>query len=189
MNKMKKKNIFTLELDDEEPLSDVAQLLFRTSQPGYLFADTLNRLYGYSLRRIDDIPLDGAEWPFYTYTDSVNHLRYYLVEKPAGEQLHDAWGEHNKMLIIKGECADDEAEHLYEDLTDPLPADEGDLLATEHAALRDDLLADFMLVDRYDQNTPLPPKASRRVTQIQTNLKQHTTAIMTHIDTERLDLV
>ena len=186
---MKKKNIFTLEIDDEEPMSDVAQLLFRTSQPGYLFADTLNHLYGYSLRRIEDMPLDGEEWPFYTYTDNVNHLRYYLVEKPADEQLHDAWGEHNKMLVIKGECADDEAERLYEDLTDPLPADEGDLLATEHEALRNDLLADFMLVDRYNPDSILPPKASRRMTQIQATLKQHTSAIMTHIDKERLDLV
>lgn len=186
---MKKKNIFTLDIDDDEPLDDVAQLLFRTSQPGYLFADTLNRLYGYALRRIDDMPLDGAQWPFYTYADGVSHLRYYLVEKPATEQLRDAWGEHNKMLVIKGECASDEAERLYEDLTDPLPADEGDLLATEHAALRDDLLADFLLVDRYNQENALPPKASRRSIQIHTNLNQHSTAIMMHIDTERLDLV
>ena len=186
---MKKRNIYTLELDDEEPMSDVAQLLFRTSQPGYLFADILNRLYGYSLRRIDDMPLDGAEWPFYTYADGVNHLRYYLVEKPAGDKLNDAWGEHNKMLVIKGECAEEEAERLYEDLTDPMPADEGDLLATEHAALRDDLMADFLLVDRYDPSVELPPKASRRMTQIQSTLKQHSTSIMTHIDTERLDLV
>lgn len=186
---MKKKNIFTLEIDDDEPQLDVAQLLFRTSRPGYLFADTLNHLYGYSLHRIDDIPLDGTEWPFYTHADSVKHLRFYLVEKPSNETLKEAWGEHNMMLVIKGDCAADEAEWLYEDLTDPLPADEGDLLAIEHDALRDDLLADFMLVNRYDPEAVLPPKASRRMQQIQATLKQHSTAIMTHIDKERLDLV
>lgn len=184
-----RKHIITLELDDEEPLTDVAHLLFRTSQPGYLFADSLNRLYGYSFHRIDDMELDGVLWPLYSHADGVDHLRYYLVEKPAGEGLRDAWGDHNKLLVIKGERANEAAERILEDLTDPLPADAGDLLALDHAALRDELLADFLLVERFDPSTALPPKASRRATQIHANLQRHTATILTHIDEQRLDIL
>ena len=184
-----KKHIITLDLDDEEPLSDVAHLLFRSSQPGYLFADALNRLYGYGLHRIDDIALDGAQWPLYTHADGVDHLRYDLVEKPADESLRGAWGDHNKLLVIKGETALDAAGQILEDLTDPLPAAEGDLLALNHAAMRDELLADFLLVERFDPSEPLPPKTSRRATQINATLQRHTATILTHIDEQRLDIL
>ena len=71
--KAKKKNIITLEVEDDEVLDNVAYLLFRSPQPGYLFVDSLNKLYGYALHRIDDMELDGVAWgildPRDTYQD------------------------------------------------------------------------------------------------------------------------
>lgn len=164
----KKKNIITLEVDDDGMMEDVAHLLFRTPQPGYLFADNMNRLYGYALHRIDDMELDGAAWPLYTYSDKIDHLRYYLIEKPRTATTYPAWSAGDKLLIIKGDAAQQMADYIYEDFTDPLPVDSGDLLAEEHERLRNEMLSDFTVVSMIDG--------------------QQCIAIHTYIEIKRLDI-
>ena len=163
-----KKNIFKLEVDDDDVMEDVAQLLFRSSQPGYLFADNLNRLYGFALHRIDDMDLEGAAWPMYSYRDRMDNLKYYLIEKSRTAKACNGWSAGDKLLIIKGDGAREMAEYICEDFTDPMPAESGDLLAEEHARLRDEMLADFTVVSLIDE--------------------EPFTAIHTYIEIKRLDL-
>ena len=163
-----KKNIFKLEVDDDDVMEDVAQLLFRSPQPGYLFADNLNRLYGFALHRIDDMDLEGAAWPMYSYRDRMDNLKYYLIEKSRTAKACTTWSAGDKLLIIKGDGAREMAEYIYEDFTDPMPAESGDLLAEEHARLRDEMLADFTVVSLIDE--------------------QPFTSIHTFIEIKRLDL-
>ena len=60
------------------------------------------------------------------------------------------------------------AEYICEDFTDPMPAESGDLLAEEHARLRDEMLADFTVVSLTES--------------------QQFAAIHTYIEIKRLDL-
>ena len=181
--KAKKKNIITLEVEDDELLDNVAYLLFRSPQPGYLFVDSLNKLYGYALHRIDDMELDGVAWPFYTHSDKIDHLKYYLTEKPR-TATSAALGDGDKLMIIKGEGARDMAEYICEDFTDPMPVDSGDLLAEEHARLRDEMLADFTVVSLLDMGDIIPaPQSKRGIT-----MEQQCAIIEAYIEIQRLDI-
>lgn len=184
---MKKKNIITLEMDDEPLNGDMAHLMFHTTLPSYLLADSLNRLYGYNLHRIDDMVLEGAEWPFYTHADTIDQLKYYIIEKPMAAQAVAAWGAGDKILIIKGDGAQEMADYIYDDLTDPTDTDENDLLAVEHARLRDGLLAAFTVVTPLDLDAPLPTQ-NKKVQHDRATLQQQCAAIHTHIERQRLDL-
>ena len=185
---MKKKNIITLDVEDDGMQDDVAHLFFRSPQPGYLFTDNTNRLYGFGLHRIDDMELDGTMWPFYTYTDSIDHLKYYLIEKPRTATPGSAWGIGDKLLIIKGEGAKDMADYICEEFSDPLPAESGDLLAEEHARLRDEMLADFTVVTLLDIGAT-PPAPKKRGAQERMTLEQMCAAIHAYIEIQRLDIV
>ena len=184
---MRKKNIIALEVEDDGVQEDVAYLLFRSPQPGYLFTDNINRLYGFGLHRIDDMELDSTMWPFYTYTDSIDHLKYYLTEKPRTATPGSAWGIGDKLLIIKGEGAQEMADYICEEFSDPLPADSGDLLAEEHARLRDEMLADFTVVTQVDV-IAMPATPKKRSTQERMTLEQLCAAIYAYIEIQRLDI-
>ena len=172
----KKKNIITLDLEDDCMQEDVAHLLFRSPQPGYLFTDNMNRLYGFGLHRIEDMELDGNMWPFYTYTDAIDHLKYYLIEKPRTATPGSAWGIGDKLLIIKGEGAQEMAEYICEEFSDPLPAESGNLLA------------DFTVVTRLDLGATPPPTQKRRTVQERMTLEQMCAAIHAYIEIQRLDI-
>lgn len=184
----KKKNIITLDVEDDCMQEDVAHLLFRSPQPGYLFTDNMNRLYGYGLHRIEDMELDGTMWPFYTYTDTIDHLKYYLIEKPRTATPGSAWGIGDKLLIIKGEGAQEMAEYICEEFSDPLPAESGNLLAEEHARLRDEMLADFTVVTRLDLGATPQPTQKRRTVQERMTMEQMCAAIHAYIEIQRLDI-
>lgn len=142
---------YRLDLDDESPFEDWSFLLFHTSLPSYALADSLNRLYDYRLTRIDDLQLVAASWPLYTFEDPVAHLKYFLLERPAAAT---AWEKGDMLLVVGGENAAMETESVYEDFTDPGVPDPTDLLATEHAALLDELLAGFTMVSPIDFRQP-----------------------------------
>ena len=174
----KKKNIITLDLEDDCMQEDVAHLLFRSPQPGYLFTDNMNKLYGFGLHRIEDMELDGA----------IDHLKYYLIEKPRTATPGSAWGIGDKLLIIKGEGAQDMADYICEEFSDPLPAESGNLLAEEHARLRDEMLADFTVVTKLDLGATPPPTQKRRTVQERMTLEQMCAAIHAYIEIQRLDI-
>lgn len=177
---MKKKNVIVLEWDDEpEPSSTTAYLQFHTASPGYILVDNLNRLYGLSLARIDDIDHNGTPWPLYTYHDSLRRLRYFLVETTPAENSEE------KLLLLLGENAPNIAETIYNDLTHPASVQPGDLLAAEHQTLRQELLSDFTLVTRLDfSSTPSKPAARRRSAELQHRCED----ILEYIERHRLDL-
>lgn len=177
---MRKKNIIVLEWDDAPQAADsAAYLLLQTAAPGYILADNLNRLYRLALGRTHDITLpDDTSSPLYRYHDPLRRLKYFLVE-PINPNPED------KILLILGESAPDTAAHIFNDLTHSTPVADGDLLAAEHAALKEELLSDFTIVTLLDfDNLPAKGAAGRRSADLQRRCED----IMEYIERQRLDL-
>ena len=178
---------YKLDLDDE--LFDFegwAFVHFHTATPGYILADTLNRLYDLRLQRIDDMMLDDNPWPLFRHEDTVRHLIYFLTEHhvpPPASAL--PWGPGDKLLVIKGDNADPEARFIQTDFSQPPTDDDGDLLAREHAQLLDRLLATFTVASRLDFDTP---PSNRRAAKERTALQQLLNTMLTYIEQQHLDL-
>lgn len=202
---MKKRIVYKLSVDDDDSL-DIAYLLFHTSEPGYIFVDNINRLFQYNLHRIDDMPFpppidkdsqagkqantqaikQPTPYPFYTHSDSVGHKQYFLIEKPATASPSGSWQPSDKLLIIKGEDAILEAESIYDDFTDPLQASPDDILAIQHAELRDQMLEAFTVVNLLDFSSSIP--ANSRAARERATLEQHCNLILSYIERNHLDL-
>ena len=174
---------YKLDIDDENPYSGWAFLFFHTAESGYLFVDSLNRLYDLSLSRIDDMELYSSPWPLYTHYDSVSHLRYFLTERPADIQA--PWAPGDILLAVKGEDASAMADYIYEDFTSQDEAPEGDLRAEEHVELLSSLLSHFTVVQSLDFTTPL---SSSRATKSRAAIEQLCNLILNHIEQKHLDL-
>ncbi len=169
--------------DYESPFDDVAFVLFRSTQPGYSFADSLNRLYNLGLHRIDDITLDESVCPFYIHHDPMNRLRYFLVE-PRGIA---GWLPDNKLMIIKGENALRTARFIDTDFATPPKADPVDFLAQQHAELLDELLSDFTVATLIDPENP-PQGLSRKAAREYAQLQDHCLSMLDYIEQKHLDL-
>lgn len=195
---MKKRIVYKLDIFDEDPV-DIAYLLFHTSDPGYIFVDNLNRLCQYNLHRIDDMPFpppldndttvqssDQTPYPFYTHSDPISHKHYFLIEKPLSATPSGSWQPADKLLIIKGESAALEAESILDDFTDPLPPRPDDLLAIQHAELRDQMLQAFTVVNLLDFSAPAP--SSTRAARDRVTLEQHCNLILSYIERNHLDI-
>ena len=73
---------YKLEIEEEEyAYEGWAFLHFHTLLPGYALANALNRLYDYSLERLDDMPSEDGRWPLYRFEDTVGKMLYFLVLK------------------------------------------------------------------------------------------------------------
>lgn len=176
---------YKLDLDDElYDFDGWAFVHFHTTAPGFAFADGLNRLYNYRLARIDDMVLDDVQWPFYRHEDGVRHLRFFLIERPVGATAAP-WDPTDKLLIIKGENAAQEASLIYSDFTAAAKYDDGDLLAREHAELMDTLLSNFTMANLLDFTTT---PASRKATKERSLVMQHCDALLAYIEQKHLDL-
>lgn len=162
-----------------------AFMLFHTSVPNYIFADSLNGLYGYRLSRIDDMVLDGSSWPLYRFDDSLHRrLIVFLAERPA-DAADAPWEAGDMLLVIKGENAASEAEAIYDDFTSSKRCEEGDLLASEHRERLQDLLAGFTMAFVLDfDDSGLSRKAQKE----QALIRQHCDLILNYIEEQHLDL-
>lgn len=161
-----------------------AFLHFHTLMPGYAFADRLNQLYDYRLARLDDMTIDGTDWPFYRYKDALGKTFFFLVERPVTANAAP-WDAGDKILLVKGENAETLVQHIYADFTNNTVVDEGDLLAQEHADLLEALLTDFTVVNVLDfTSTP----ATRKAIKERQTVQQHCDKILAYIEQKRLDL-
>lgn len=149
---------YRLDIDDDTPFDGWAFVLFQTTTPAYMLADSLNRLYDYRLARIDDLTTPSASWPLYTFEDYVAHLKFFLLESPSSGS---AWETGDKLLAVAGESAEAEADALCADFNDPEPYDPADLLAAEHAEMLNRLLAGFTIVSPIDF-AQMPAHSKRR---------------------------
>lgn len=176
---------YKLDLDESlSPFEGWAFVHFRTHQPGYALADTLNRLYDYHLARMDDININGIGWPFYHHEDSVGHLIYFLVERPS--LAKDApWDPGDKLLVIKGENASMMADYILDDFTSPQQVDQSDLLAIEHARCLENLLADFTIATEISFDNP---STSRKAQKETASMQQCCETILACIEQRHLDL-
>ena len=182
-----KKNIYTLDTDDQ-PIDDIAYLLFHNTDPGYIFADSINHLYDLHLCRTDDLPLLQQQWPFYTYADTLGQLHYYLVERPAAAPASATWGPSEKLLIIKGDCAPEQAQLIYEDFSDPVTPSPDDLLAHSHAAIRDEMIAGLTVVNILDLSAPPLENANTKAARDRNTLQRLCNSILEYIESNSLDL-
>ena len=176
---------FKLDIEDDAlDFEGWAFLHFHSIMPGYVFADSLNRLYDYDLTRIDDMVLEGAAWPMFRYENAVQHCLFFLVERPAAA-TEAPWEAGDKLLVIKGEHAETVARDIFADFTGNAVYDEADLLAREHADLLDSLLAAFTVVNILDFSTaPVSRKAVKERQQVQ----ECCDTMLAYIEQKRLDL-
>lgn len=176
---------YTLNIEEEDySFGGWAFLHFHTLMPSYAFACCLNRLYDYNLMRVDDVPLNGVDWPLYRDEDMMKRRFLFLVERPAAA-LSAPWDAGDKLLIVKGECAETTARQLFADFTGSVTVDEGDLLAREHADLLESLMANFTVVNILDFSTP---PVTRKAIRERTSVRQHCDALLDYIDQKHLDL-
>ena len=68
------------------------------------------------------------------------------------------------------------------------PAESGDLLAEEHAMIRDEMLADFTVVTLLNIGPTPPPAPKKRGAQERMTLEQMCAAIYAYIEIQRLDI-
>ena len=178
-----KKNKLVLDLDDELPYEGWAFLHIRTPQPAYAFADGLQRLYGYRFTRIDDLELADAAWPFFIFSDSVLHLKYYLVERPA-VALQAPWEAGDKLLFICGDVARREAGRICDDFSSSDPADPLDRLKADHWRLISDYQQRLTMVTMLDFESDMP--LSSRAARDRKLMQQYCDKILTIIDLAQL---
>lgn len=177
---------YKLEIEESQVgFEDWAFLLFHTTTPVHLFADSLNQLYDMRLSRIENLSLAGASWPFFLFDDPIGHLKYFLAERPV-TATGAPWEPSDKLLAIKGESAVYAAEDIYADFTEPATVDPADLLAKEHADLLAELLAGFTMVNLLNPDSE-PPKRSS-VAKQRMNVTQLCSDLLEYIETKHLDL-
>lgn len=170
--------------EDEYCFEGWAFLHFHTLMPGYAFADRLNRLYDYRLERLDDMPLEGKDWPFYRYEDALGKTLFFLVERPVTAAAAP-WDAGDKIFLVKGENAEKVVQHIYADFTNNAAYDEGDLLAREHADLLEALLTDFTVVNVLDFTTT---PATRKAVKERQLVQQYCDNMLAYIEQKHLDL-
>ena len=182
---MERPNTYVLDQDDLPPDFDGwAFLHFRTRRPSYLFADLLNRIYGYALSRLDDVEPGGARWPMYYHFDEVRHLAFFLIECPATASS-DLLETGDKVLLVLGEMARAEVDKIYFEMVERHTFDPADLLAVDHATLIDQLLSDFTVARVLDfDQLPQKPAQQRR----QRQLADLMDSLLTSIESRQLNL-
>lgn len=179
-----KKQVFKLDPDDfEDEGEDLAYLFFHTTAPGYLFVDDINHLYRLSLARLDDLQIDGQNWPLYSYHDSLRQLDYFLIERPLNTSHPSAphWVPGHKMMIIKGERAANIADFICEDFSTP-PSQPDACLPT--GIERYDILTSYQQsltpVTVYSFNTPVG--TSKKLLKERTEMENLFTTILDLLD-------
>lgn len=184
-----KKNTFNLDIDleDESPLLEAsAYLFFHTSSPSYLLVDDLNHLYHLSLSRLDDITLPQGQWPFYSFYDHLRLLHYYLVDLSVTPQnANNQTITQSKLLLLRGEDADNVADTILHDFNLPLPSP--DPLNPDQLRRNDILLSyqqQLVSVTRYDPQAPAA--LSRKAAKERLDLDNLLTATLDYIDIHHL---
>lgn len=186
---MKKRTIYELDLENESPRDDgVAMLMFHNVAPNYAFVDDLNHLYHLQLSRINDIPIDGANWPLFTYHDNLLKLSYYLVERPLGHEAPLAmWTAGHKLLIAIGDRAAATVDAIHNEFCSAVEgADPDDLLAAEHTRLLADLLGSFTTTTIVDPSAPAPAALSKKAQRDRDALCDLIDEILDYIDVENI---
>lgn len=174
-----KKQTLKLELDDEvQPFEDIAFVFFHTDEPNYAFADDLNRLYNLSLSRCADMEMEGGLWPLFTYHDPLQQLNYYLIERPqkTGTSVPH-WGAGHKLLLLQGQNAQEEAEHIYEEFNTTPTNDESQ---RERNEILETLMQSFMPVSLYD---PTPTTAvSKKSAKERAEMEEFFARVLDYLD-------
>ncbi|MDY5969579.1 MAG: hypothetical protein SPJ13_06165 [Bacteroidales bacterium] len=106
-------------------LHDSYILMLRTQLYAYQFAATLNRLYGWELRRDANISVDefggkgNQHCPFYFHYDADSRLLFFLIENPSTTGgIDGVLNGYDKILVINGYNASNVMHQLYEDFTE-----------------------------------------------------------------------
>lgn len=154
------KNTLSLDLDlEDDRWEGIALLMFHSVTPSYAFVDDLNHLYDLGMARIEDLVIEGVQWPLFTHNDPLRQLRYYLVERPtAAATSAPFWTPGHKLMILIGQLAGQTAESIHNEFTlSGRPDDPDDIIAARHAELLDDLRSNFTTTTLLDPTAPPPP--------------------------------
>ena len=170
-------------IDLEDDLEGWAFLHFHTSLPSYAFADILNQLYDFQLHRIDNLDIDGTQWPLFHHIDTVAHLKYYLLERPPAAPI---WNTGDMILVMSGDTAQLAAERLYADLSTPTQPNPTDLLALQHAELQEQLFSAFTIASTLSFSDN--PSLSRKAQKERTSVQQYCNLIIEAFEKRYLDL-
>lgn len=186
---------FTLDNEPEEiSFDNLAVVLFHSQAPNYTFVDDLNHLYGLTLSREDDMPLDTLSYPHYSYRDPMRQLSYHLLERPLHHSAtHHAstlslWQPLHKLLLIQGDNAHAMADMIAGEFsTLPAAPPTDDLAATARYRLLQAFHADFTPVSLLDPAAPLPPNASAKARRERNDIKQLLSSILQYFDLSQTD--
>mgnify|MGYP006872978158 CR=1 FL=1 len=158
-----KKNTITLDLDPQAGRWDgIALILFHSIAPNYAFVDDLNHLYNLRLSRIEDLELNDLQWPLFSFNDTLRHLRYFVIERPASTTgAAPMWTPGHKMMILIGQQAEQQAKTIHDEFSSATtPDDPNDIIAAQHTKLLDNIRSDFTTTTLLDPTAP-PPASLR----------------------------
>lgn len=183
-----KKQILRL---DPDPLpgedDNLAYLFFHTTVPGYALADDLNHLYGLALTRQNDLPVDGQQWPLYTYRDNLRQTDYYLIERPVGNPSNAThWAPGHKLLLLQGENANHTANHICNQFNTPLPSpDPSNPSEAKHIAILDSYQQTLATASIYNPNTTAP--LSKKTLKERTEMEAIFAQILDNLDLSSIE--
>ena len=81
---------------------DTAVLMFRTSYLNYQFVMEFNKAHTLALSRVEDIVLNEAEYPCFSYNDDYSHMAYVMIERSKVGTPDRVFDYYDKLLLVRG---------------------------------------------------------------------------------------
>ena len=178
---------YKLDLDDfGSPFDGWVFLLIHSSLPSFFLANSLDQLYDLPLTRIDDMEIaNSGSWTLFHHHDTVRHLKYFLAEAPL---QNPSWQWEDKLLLIKGDSAENVADTIIADFASLAPADPQDLISIQHSQILDQLLQSFTVVSLLDLDMEDEERLPAKMRKQRLALQQSCSSIIDYIEQHRLDL-
>ena len=95
---------------------DTAFVMFHTSYLNYKFSMLLNSTFNLHLTRVDNMGLNGSEYPCFSYYDSDKKMFFTVIERCANGCAHPIFDYYDKMLVIRGRDAFDFQNMMFDAL-------------------------------------------------------------------------
>jgi hypothetical protein len=175
---MKKKRP-TILPDPVFTFNDTTIVMLRTRDYAFQLAIFLNEAYLLQLARIDDLYLNDTPYPCFFFHDEAAWLVYILIARPFQTIADPAFGDYDKMLLIRGRDSRRFPKMLYDQMRNRRygnaigPAaepDPTDLVAHRQWEICNQLSESIQQLDMFDFKNPLQPVSTLRLTHVEPTL-------------------
>ncbi len=107
--------------DSTFSFEDTSVLMFRTDYPNYRFVMELNNAHGLELSRVEDLWVDGTEYPCFSFNDEYNYMAFVMIERSSKGVSDKVFDYNDKLLLARGRDAWNFQQHILNNLARNLP--------------------------------------------------------------------